>query len=94
MTYLPANDATEVPYPLKTEGFMTWLPVNDARMTRFFCLGMTSFPADDARRHVFFLHRTAALELDLISDPMGVHPRALSQASVVALELGNIAERP
>ena len=40
------------------------------------------------------MHRTATSELDPISEvPIGISPRALSQAPSVALELENIAER-
>ena len=39
----------------------------------YFCVGMISLPADDAREACFLLHRTAASELDGISGvPMGV----------------------
>ena len=45
----------------------------------YFCVGMTSLPADDAREACFLMHRTAAPELDGISVvPMGVNLRALS----------------
>ena len=59
------------------------------------CLEMTALPADDARDAWLLLHRSAASELDAISEvPIGVNPRALSRASSVTLELGNTAERP
>ena len=70
--------------PAKTEGFMIWLPVIDAKRDRFFCLGMTSLPADDAREALFLLHRTAASE-STSEISLGIRPRALPRAPSVSL---------
>ena len=45
MADLPANDAAVVFCPSKTEGFMSWLPSNDARRACFFIASNGRFGA-------------------------------------------------
>ena len=73
MASLSANGATVVFCSSKTEGSMTGYLSMTQGGHGYFCVGMTSLPADDAGEACFLLHRTAASEL-----PMGVNPRALS----------------
>ena len=71
MTSVPANDATAVFLPVKNGRVYDLVPANDARKTWFFCLGMASLPADDAREASFLLHQKAASELGaLVGVPM------------------------
>ena len=79
MAALSANDAKVVFCSSKTEVCMIgYLSMTQGRHG-YFCVGINSLPADDAREACFLLHRTAASELDGISEvPMGVNPHALS----------------
>ena len=77
MTSLCTNDATAVFCSSKMEGcligYLSMAQVGNG----YFCVGMTSLPADDARQA--FFERIAFSELDGISViPMGVNPQALS----------------
>ena len=52
---LPMTQRGIVFCPPKTEGRTTRLPVNGARGKCFFCLGMASLPADDAREAYLYI---------------------------------------
>ena len=53
MASLSANDATVVFFSSKTEGYViSYLPMTQGGHG-YFCVGMTSLPADDAREAYF-----------------------------------------
>ena len=89
LLYLPMTQRGVVFCPAKTEGCMAWIPVNDA-MTQgghgFSAWAWLRYLPMTQGRHDILLHRTAASELDPISEnPLGVCPRALLRASSVCL---------